>query len=158
MLDHVRLYRIPRTVIVETTEALQQAGREGYELFVLWSGTLSEECLTVRTSHIPEQTSYRTVGGLLVRVGGEALHELNVWLYEHGETLAAQVHAHPTEAFHSSTDDAFPIMTALGGLSIVAANFARAGLFVPEAAVFRLSDSGWMQVPRIELGSLIEVF
>lgn len=158
MLDQVRLFRIPATVISETREALWQAGRGGHELFVLWSGTVSGECFTVRTSHVPEQTSYRTVSGLLVRVGGEALHELNVWLYERQETLAAQVHGHPTEAFHSATDDTFPIVTALGGLSIVAANFARDGLLTREAAVFRLSDSGWMQVPLPNLRSLIEVF
>ena len=72
-----------------------------------------------RTLHIPQQDSYRTENGLLVRIQGPALHQLNRSLYESGETLGVQIHAHPTDAYHSETDDAFPIVTALGGISIV---------------------------------------
>ncbi|HEY2053445.1 MAG TPA: hypothetical protein VGH14_05875 [Solirubrobacterales bacterium] len=90
-----------------------------------------------------------------MRVDGDALHELNLWLYEHHETLAVQVHAHPTDAFHSETDDAFPIVTALGGFSIVAADFARKGLLCADTAVYRLSREGWL--PAGEAVDLIEV-
>jgi hypothetical protein len=79
----------------------------------------------------------------MVRVEGQALHELNLWLYEHNEVLAAQVHAHPTHAFHSDTDDTFPIVTALGGLSLVVPDFARRGVLTAGSAAFRLSRSGW---------------
>lgn len=157
-VEHIRVFRVPRKVIADTTEALQNAGSEGYELFVLWSGTRERSTFTVRTTHVPEQTSYRTENGLLVKVTGDALHKLNVWLYQNGESLAAQVHAHPTDAFHSDTDDTFPIVTALGGLSIVAADFARHGLLTRESAAYRLTADGWVHIPLGELAKLIEVF
>ena len=68
---------------------------------------------------MPRQTAYRLSEGLCVRVEGPELHRLNIWLYEHHELLAVQVHAHPTDAYHSETDDTYPIVTTRGGLSLV---------------------------------------
>ena len=78
-----------------------------------------------------------------MRVEADELHRLNVWLYENAERLAIQVHSHPTEAFHSDTDDAYPIVTTLGGLSLVVPDFARYGVRGPETALYRLSSAGW---------------
>jgi hypothetical protein len=58
-------------------------------------------------------------------VEGAALFEVNKTLYERGEILGAQVHSHPTEAYHSPTDDQFPLATLIGSLSVVVPNFAR---------------------------------
>jgi hypothetical protein len=145
-LQGVRRFVVTREQLAHTQRALRKAGRAGYELFVLWSGVSSGEEIHIRTCHVPRQTSSKTSAGLLVRVDGQALHELNVWLFEHHETLAAQVHAHPTDAFHSDTDDSFPIVTTLGGLSLVVPDFARRGVLIPGSAAFRLSSRGWDRV------------
>jgi len=142
-LQGVARFIVSPEQLARTQRALRKAGRAGYELFVLWSGIAMEEEIHVRTCHVPYQTSSKTRSGLLVRVEGQALHELNIWLYEHGETLAAQVHAHPTRAFHSDTDDTYPIVTTLGGLSLVVPDFARRGVLVPGSAAYRLSPRGW---------------
>ncbi|HMI99011.1 MAG TPA: hypothetical protein VK488_04165 [Gaiellaceae bacterium] len=146
-LEGVEAFSVPEGVIAKTERSLRRAGRDGYELFVLWSGTHNGSSFRVETAHVPEQTSYRRKGGLCVRVEGEALHKLNVWLFEHKETLGAQVHAHPTDAYHSGTDDTFPIVTTLGGLSLVVPDFCRAGLFAGSAA-YRLSLEGWREDSR----------
>jgi len=157
-LDRVRRFRVSSDIAAKTADQLRRAGADGYELFVLWSGVaLAEDVLEVRTAHVPKQSSYKTKHGLLVRVEGDALHRLNTWLYEHGETLAVQVHAHPRRAFHSDTDDTYPIVTATGGLSIVAPHFARDGLFSSGTAVFRLTQAGWAEIPRRQLSDLVEV-
>jgi hypothetical protein len=156
-LEAIRVFEIPKTIVVQTEESLQEAGTAGYELFVLWSGVVSRNVFHVRTAHVPKQTSFQTPEGLLVRVEGPALHALNVWLFENGETLGAQIHAHPTEAFHSRTDDAYPIMTVLGGLSIVAADFASRGLLNRHSAAYRLSRRGWDAIARPHKSSLIGV-
>lgn len=142
-LEHVERFVAPASVIADTEGALRDAGKKGYELFVLWSGALHEDRFLAKTTHVPKQTSFRYKRGLLVRVEGDALHDLNRWLYDHGQILAVQVHAHPREAFHSDTDDTFPIVTALGGLSIVAADFCRDGLRSEQTAYFRLLDGHW---------------
>jgi hypothetical protein len=157
-LEAVRSFRVSVEIVDKTAMQLRRAGSDGYELFVLWSGvSLADDVLEVRTAHVPKQSSYKTKGGLLVRVEGEALHKLNAWLFEHGETLAAQVHAHPRRAFHSETDDSYPIVTTLGGLSIVAPHFAREGVFSRGTAVFRLSPLGWEKIPRRRLAEVVEV-
>jgi hypothetical protein len=142
-LERIRRFVVSRELLAQTERALRRAGAEGYELFVLWSGVVDSSELAVRTCHVPKQTSSKTRHGLMVRVEGQALHELNLWLYEHNEVLAAQVHAHPAHAFHSDTDDTFPIVTALGGLSLVVPDFARRGVLTNGSAAFRLSNSGW---------------
>ena len=153
-LTDVRRFCVPRDVVEKTEEALRHAGRDGYELFVLWSGTINGEGFVARTPHVPAQKSYRVRRReLLVRVEGEALHKLNTWLYEAGEILGVQIHAHPADAYHSDTDDNFPIVTALGGVSIVAPDFCRDGLFVEGTAVYRLEPKGWVEQER----SLVEV-
>ena len=145
-LQSVREFAVSERLVEHTSRALRKAGTEGYELFVLWTGVPNGEVFDVRTSHVPRQTSHKTKHGLLVRVEGQALHDLNMWMYEHGETLGAQIHAHPDGAYHSSTDDKHPIVTCLGGLSLVAADFARAGILAPSSAAYRLSASGWNRV------------
>jgi hypothetical protein len=154
-LQGVETFSAPKGVVVKTERSLRSAGRDGYELFVLWSGTRDDSSFHVQTAHVPRQTSYRLKSGLCVRVEGEALHKLNVWLFEHEEMLGAQVHAHPTDAYHSDTDDTFPIVTTLGGLSLVIPDFCRAGLFVDSAA-YRLSPDGWQEDSR-PVAQLIEV-
>jgi hypothetical protein len=142
-LSDVERFVIPSGILAETEGRLRKSGARGLELFVLWSGRVRDSEFLVRTAHVPRQTSYQLESGLLVRVEGEALHQLNTWLYEHEETLAIQVHAHPADAFHSETDDMYPIVTERGSISIVAAYFCRGGLLSGEDAAYRLDDRGW---------------
>ena len=147
MLADVERFRVPAAIVQQTEETLRSAGAEGYEAFVLWSGCQDGRLFNVRTIHVPRQDSYRLDSGLCVRVDGDELHRLNVWLYEAREILAVQVHAHPDAAYHSETDDTYPIVATLGGLSIVAAEFCRAGLLTSSTAIYRLCSDGWIEQP-----------
>lgn len=157
ILANAGAFRVPRTKIVETEEALRAAGADGYEVFVLWSGRLDGGSFEVRTLHVPQQSSYRLDTGLLVRVEGDALHRLNTWLYEHDELLGVQVHAHPTDAYHSDTDNTYPIVTTIGALSIVAADFAAHGLLNEATAAYRLTKTGWDDLGAVGLDRVLEV-
>lgn len=146
-LKWITEFHVAAELVRETESSLKKAGREGYELFVLWSGLTDGSVFRVQDAHIPHQTSYRLESGLCVRVEGEALHKLNNWLFESGQLLAVQIHAHPTDAYHSDTDDAFPVVTMLGGLSLVVPDFCLLGLF--EGSVgYRLAQHGWIRDPR----------
>lgn len=150
MLNRLQQFHVPTKIVAETEDQLRRAGREGYELFVLWSGVTQGSTFLVRTAHIPRQTSYQLESGLMVRVEGDALHKLNAWLFENSEVLAVQVHSHPTTAFHSETDDNYPIVTAIGSLSVVTAYFCRDGLSSRTTKVYRLSNRGWTLVKRAQ--------
>lgn len=145
-LTSLNTFAVPSAIVAETEEHLRRAGRRGLELFVLWSGVINGTDFAVRTAHVPRQTSYQLDTGLMVRVDGDALHRLNTWLYKSQEILAIQVHSHPGKAFHSDTDDAYPIVTAEGSVSIVAADFCRRGLLSDSTAVYRLGDGGWRRL------------
>lgn len=144
--ESIREFVVPGELCDATDRQLREAGLDGDERFVLWSGVVCEDRLLVKTSHCPEQIAYRLAGGLCVRVGAEELHRLNMWLYENAEQLAIQVHSHPTVAFHSDTDDAYPMVTTLGGLSLVVPDFARHGVRGPNTALYRLSRAGWQRL------------
>jgi hypothetical protein len=145
-------FRISAKQISDTENALREAGTEGFERFVLWSGRPSgETTFSVEAVHVPRQSSYRTQGGLLVRVDGDELHRLNAWLYEHEQVLASQVHAHPTDAYHSETDDAYPIVTSEGGLSIVVPDFCAGPLLSPGTVCYRLTPAGWVEERGLRL-------
>lgn len=145
-LSVIRHFQVSREIVEITEHELLRAGADGYEMFVLWSGTIVKDRFIVSTPHVPQQESFRLEGsGLLVRVQGDALHKLNAWLYEAGQMLGVQIHAHPSAAFHSSTDDTFPIVTVLGGLSIVAADFCEHGLLAKTTAAYRLFREGWIE-------------
>lgn len=114
--------------------------------------------LPVRTVTAPEQRAIRTGGGVCVVLEGAALHRLNVWLHKNGERLIAQVHSHPTEAFHSSMDDDYAVVTAAGSLSLVVPDFASRPFSVSDCAVFRLTANGtWAAVPGKRAASLISL-
>lgn len=155
-LAQVELFDVSAAAVADTERQLRAAGQEGFETWVLWTGRQHGRRFEVRTVHVPEQTAYRLDSGLCVKVDGPALHELNVWLHEHHETLGAQVHAHPDRAYHSDTDDAFSIITALGGLSLVVPHFCRDGLLGRGSAAFRLTADGWERSP-VPAWSLIKV-
>jgi hypothetical protein len=151
-LSSFHTFSISGEHLADTERALSGAGSEGYERFAFWSGRPGDSGLfEVRALHVPQQVSYRTSHGLLVRVEGPELHRLNMWLFEHKQILAVQVHAHPTDAYHSGTDDAFPVVTIDGGLSIVVPNFCRQGLISAGTVIYRLCPDGWIEDATIRL-------
>ena len=154
-LETISQFVVPFTIVNATDAQLRYAGRTHSECFVLWSGVQDGDTFRVRSVHIPKQTAYRFPDGLCVRVEGDELHRLNVWLYEHGEQLGVQVHSHPTEAFHSETDDTYPIVTVRGGLSLVVPDFARDGLLGNGVACYRLGFAGWDGLSLDEVSRLI---
>ena len=154
-LEHITQFVVPATVLRKTDADLRAAGRLHSECFVLWSGVADGDAFYIRTGHLPRQTAYRLLEGLCVRVEGEELHRLNLWLFQHHELLAVQVHSHPTEAYHSDTDDTYPIVTIRGGLSLVVPDFCRFGLEGSGVASYRLGLAGWDELSHAEVERLI---
>ena len=153
----IREFIVPAELCDETDRQLREAGRQGDERFVLWSGVVCNDRLLVRTAHCPKQIAYRVAGGLCVRVEADELHRLNIWLYRNSERLAIQVHSHPTEAFHSETDNAYPMVTTIGGLSLVVPDFARLGARGPRTALYRLSNRGWKRLSPIRSRRVLQM-
>lgn len=155
-LRAITRFVVPVEIVQHTDQALSEAGEEHMERFVLWSGVEAGDEFLVQSSHVPAQTAYQSERGLMVVVEGPALHQLNVWLHEHRELLGVQVHAHPEEAYHSETDNSYPIVTESGALSIVVPDFARRGLRSRGTAVYRLLGGRWQLIRRTQRMRLLE--
>lgn len=154
----IKEVRIPLSCANSAYKYLQDFGMKGFEGVALWAGVQVESTFEVRATFIPEQKSFNHDSGLFYSVGGDQLHRLNVWLYKNKMVLIAQIHSHPSEAYHSDTDDAFPIVTELGGLSLVVPDFASAPLNIYDWAAYRLSPNyGWKELSVKEASSLIKI-
>ena len=149
---------VPRRCAEAAQQHLRAVGRRGYEGMALWVGKRLGSVFVVEETIIPKQQGHQTPLGVYVEVGGDELHRINVWLYEHEMELIAQLHSHPTDAYHSSTDDEFPIATTVGSVSIVLPNYAVDPFAVGNCAVYRLSqDNVWEELTQDEAVDLIHV-
>lgn len=153
-------FAVPRWLLDETVRVLQAAGRDGLEAFVVWGGTIEQEGRHVRfeSGLVPEQEGHNTGEGLLVTVSGRSLFDVNRELYSRGQVLAAQIHSHPTGAFHSDTDDCFSLVTLTGALSIVVPAFGRGGSKdLSGWAWYRLTGQGqWSELSRDDKVSIVD--
>lgn len=149
---------ISKADIEQVYKHLRSFGAEGFEGVGLWAGVIEENKFVVKETIIPHQRSSRSEDGLLYTVDGEELHRINVWLYKNRMSLMLQIHSHPASAYHSETDDRFPIISQFGGISIVVPNFGYDDFSLESWAVYRLLPSkGWQEMSLEEKKSLFSI-
>ncbi len=143
-LSGARRFELPHELAERCMEAMKTRGAEGAELFLALSGVVSEDGRTVSFRRVlaPEQTCYSGPDGLLVKIEGDAIFELNRSCYEREEILAGQIHAHPTDAYHSPADDQLALIKLPGGLSIVVPHFASGPVLPRRWSVNQLGEDG----------------
>ncbi len=122
----------------------------GYERLVLWAGSIDEQA-KVSLVIVPQQESIRSEEGVGYFVTTETLFELNRLLSSTKTRLIAQVHSHPSEAYHSRADDRYAIVTTEGGFSLVAPDFAAAPFHPLGCAVYRLQSGRWCPLNKSQV-------
>lgn len=154
----VTTIELPLALAEEALVHLKKAGRRGVEGVALWAGKQDGTTFYIRRTIVPEQKASSSEEGLLYVVPGAELLRINRELYEEGLTLIAQIHSHPTEAYHSETDDAYPIVTVLGGVSVVVPFFGRKGTDLTTWEVYRLQPGPeWKHLSSLEKTSLLHI-
>lgn len=149
---------LPKKLAVTAIEALFSAGRRGVEGVALWAGKSDGKCFHVEKTIVPRQEAGSVEDGLIYVVEGDELHRIALDLYDNKQQLIAQIHSHPGAAYHSKTDDMYPIVTVLGGVSVVVPNFARGGVNLLEWAVYRLlPDTNWTEQDTKQKTMLIKI-
>jgi hypothetical protein len=140
-------------------ETMQEFGSNGWELLVLWLGEIdaSGSVGKVVQAFVPKQNPISSEDGVGYFVDGQTLFKLNRDLSQTGLRLIAQVHSHPTEAYHSHADDRYAIVTVEGGLSLVVPDFGHADADPKAWAVYRLRGKQWQEVGEREVETLFEV-
>ncbi|MGE8131430.1 Mov34/MPN/PAD-1 family protein [Methylobacterium sp. NPDC080182] len=157
-LAAVRAVALPRTCVDIAQEHMRRVGRAGHEGLALWVGRQFGERFQVEQTWIPVQRHVRTDDGVCVCIEADELHSINVRLHREKLTLLGQIHSHPGRAYHSDTDDAFAIATAVGSLSLVVPDYAARPFALAEAAAYRLdARARWARVPGNALTQLITI-
>lgn len=158
-LSKISTIDIPIRCVKEVYGHLRKVGIQRFEGVALWAGVATgESSFEVTTTIIPKQTSYNHEHGLLYTVDGDELYKINVWLYQNKLTLISQIHSHPGAAYHSDTDDAFPIVAVNGGLSVVIPNFGFDDFSLDTWAVYRLiPDNRWVLLTDMDVNTLIKI-
>ena len=153
MIPHTP-FSVPDSVLHATLQTLQAHGDDGYECFCLWLGTVEHDCVQVARLEIPKQISSHVAEGCHVHVSGEELFRVSALAHETQTLVCAQVHAHPQQAYHSAADEAMPLVSLPGALSLVVPYFAAPPIDVADWAAFRLlGDGSWADVdPKWALG------
>jgi hypothetical protein len=139
---------VPRSVVDDGQRFLRQAGATGNEGMVLWVGKRDGSVFTVSDLVVPQQRGIRTAGGVCVVIDGAELQRLNLDLYKSGHQLIAQLHSHPTHAYHSAMDDEYAIARIVGSFSLVIPDFAVRPFALGDCAIYRLNANGhWLEMP-----------
>ena len=157
-LAHLTTVAVPRDLFEQGHSLLRKIGLDDVEGLILWAGSIEGDTARIEAVLYPAQRAVHTERGLLVLVDGPELHRIGVWLYERRLQLVAQIHTHPTDAYHSPTDDAIPIVTTEGGLSLVVPDFARGDAQIETYAAYRLNGAGeYQELSSRDLRGLIAI-
>lgn len=136
-----------RATIVRTLELLRAGGEAGHEHVVLWLAAASNPG-AVTEVYDPEQVTARD----RFRIPPSGMLALSRRLRAGRLRVAAQVHTHPGQAFHSEADDEWALVRHVGALSLVLPRFAAASCpdsFLDDAMTYELSAAGaWLHVPN----------
>lgn len=133
---------LPAAVLRQARACFEQQGADGHE----GTAMIAHGCAGVRLV-VPEQRPSRSRLGVSVEVTRAGQLQLAVALGP-DELYVARIHSHPGEAFHSAADDANPVLTHAGALSIVVPFFGlglRRGLGA--CAVLRYDGNRWRDLP-----------
>jgi hypothetical protein len=130
-------------VLAETFTELRRCGQGRRECQVLWTSPWDKLVTIDRVVH-PKHQAW-----------GEGFELDGPWLNLFWQELMAtnsgirvQIHTHPGRAFHSATDDAWPIIHTQGFLSLVIPQFGKGPVGFTGAYLAELDETrGWKEVP-----------
>lgn len=132
--------------VARTISRLQASGRRKREGIVLWLGQHCDHAITVQEVYEPVHEAASDY----FRIPPVAMEMLKSHLRTSRSLVAAQVHSHPRQAFHSAADDLWALVRHEGALSLVAPHFCQfvtPGTFLEDMAVFQLAaDNRWEEL------------
>jgi hypothetical protein len=135
-------YRLKGEMLEDTFKHFRACGCGRRERQVLWLSSWDSTEDITKVVH-PRHEAH--LGGFVL--DDQWLSEFWLELGKANMGIRVQVHTHPGEAFHSSTDDEFPIIHKPGFLSLVIPNFGFGPVGFNEAYLTEIQPDGrWHNV------------
>jgi hypothetical protein len=138
--------RLPSELLVATFDRFRTCGAGRRECQSLWLGPWAEPDLideVVHPAHAASAVGFQLDSRWLDRFWAD--------LANRGVGVRVQVHTHPGAAYHSATDDSFPLLRHAGFLSLVIPRFALGSVGFTGAFLAQLqADGSWREVPIAE--------
>jgi proteasome lid subunit RPN8/RPN11 len=145
------------TLVEKTLSRLRDAGQRRCECVMLWLGHRNGDDIDVVDAYQPEQVARED----MFQIPRASMNVLYAELRKRRLMVAAQVHSHPLEAFHSRADDRWAIIRHEGALSLVIPYFASETTpanFLSHTKIFQFSDEAkWTEVPREDVHSWLQL-
>jgi hypothetical protein len=139
------VFLVQKAILVSTFQYLRRCGRGRRECQVLWTSAWKSPEAITGVVH-PEHRAH--AGGFVV--DGAWLNCLWLDLSRRGEGIRLQVHSHPTLAFHSATDDGYPIVHTPGFLSLVIPDFGTGEVSLQNAFLAEIGEDGCFREVAID--------
>jgi hypothetical protein len=134
-------------LLSQTLSIVRGCGAGRGECVAFWAGPVDRPGFVDTVLH-PDHRAGR--GGY--EVSEEWLTEAWERLDREGLAIRVQVHTHPFEAFHSATDDAYPVVATPGFYSLVLPRFGEEPQTLADAYLARLeADGRFVEVNVIEV-------
>lgn len=136
-------------ILQKTFSTLRECGRGECECAVYWIGPSESNAVDGVEHPIHRRLPFG------YEIDDRWLTDFWIRLAASSHSVKAQVHTHPGEAFHSATDDNWPIVSQQGFLSIVIPDFATGEISLENAWIGRLQENGtWHRLgsPEQEIG------
>jgi hypothetical protein len=146
----MRRLLLPARLLAETFDHFRTCGRGRRECQVLWTGPWAAPDTITAAVHSGHRAH---AGGF--HVDDAWLNSFWIGLAERRDGVRVQVHTHPHEAFHSPTDDAFPIVQSPGFLSLVIPDFGMGAASFGNAYLCEITETGAWQ--RVDIATHIAV-
>jgi hypothetical protein len=136
------MYRLKGEMLEDTFKQFRECGCGRHECQVLWLSSWDSLGDITRVVH-PRHEAH--LGGFVL--DDQWLSDFWLELGNANMGIRVQVHTHPAEAFHSPTDDEFPIIHKPGFLSLVIPNFGLGPVGFNEAYLTEIQPDGrWQEV------------
>lgn len=144
------MYRLPRRMIAETFSTLRSCGDNRRECQLYWVSPWASPTQLTGVVHPKHASGYAGLS-----IDSDWINSFWRDLSDRDLGVRVQVHTHPGEAFHSITDDTYPLLFDPGFLSLVIPNFASGPIGFQDAYLTEIQpDGSWREV---EIGERLSV-
>jgi hypothetical protein len=147
---------LPSPCLNKAYKQMRLAARQRPDVVALFAGVEKNNNFHILETIIPEQMTRQE--GMAPVVPQEELQRIRTWLAENEFELIAQIHSAPSQAYRDSRQQAWPIISIIGGISIIMPDFALGPTNPENWSVYRLASGGkWIELDKNEICHLFEI-